>query len=155
MSTHVDMRTVQATVEMAGEDEKETELLRAALVEARGYLEGFEWCRGIDEEYFGLGVGGVVAVFLFRIEPAEGADEWLWVVCGDLPSAYLVTDRASTPTRALEVYCELMKGWVDAVRGGSPLDEVFPVAIPPTEDAARALEKRVAFLREEVIPAFQ
>jgi hypothetical protein len=45
-------------------------------------------------------VGGVVSTFLFRIDAEPNIDEWLWVVVGDLPSCYLVTDRASDGIKA-------------------------------------------------------
>lgn len=58
--------------EMRGEDEDETQLLRAQLAEARKYLLGQEWCRGIKKEYFGDGVGGIVAAFPeFRVPRAR------------------------------------------------------------------------------------
>ena len=98
-------------------------------------------------------MGGVVAVFLFRIDPAPPAEEWLWVVTGDLPSAYLVTDEAQTPAAALEGYCALMEDWATAVRSGAPLEDVFPVAAEATKENADSVVKRVNFVRNEVIPA--
>lgn len=138
--------------ELRGDDEEDTALLRASLEEATAYLRGFEWCRGIREFYFGAGVGGIVAVFLFRIEPAPGVDQWLWVVVGDLPSAYLVTDRAPDPTAALRRYCELMGDWVASVRAGKGLEAVYPVAAPATLEHAAMLEGRLELLRSTVIP---
>jgi hypothetical protein len=44
--------------------------LREMLDEAVRYVTSFGWCRLIVDSYFGLGVGGVVGVFLFRIESA-------------------------------------------------------------------------------------
>lgn len=130
-------------------------LLQAALEEAKAYIKGFPWCHSINEGLYGLGVGGVVAVFLFEITADAGVDDRLWVVCGDLPSAYLVADSAPTPCQALERYCELIDAWIIAVRRKEGLSEVFPVAAEPTEENAKALERRVAMLREDVIPAFQ
>lgn len=141
--------------EMVGEDEAETALLRDSLDEARRYLLGHSWCRSIEKEFFGLGVGGVVCVFLFEIAAAPGVDEQLWVVCGDLPSAYLMTDSASRPVDALELYCGLMNDWVLAVRGQRDIGSVFPVDAAATDENARQLETRIAFLREEVVAAYQ
>ena len=39
--------------------------------EAAVFIRGFSWCRSLKQTYFGLGVGGVVAVFLFEIEPTR------------------------------------------------------------------------------------
>lgn len=154
MSANVDMAKVVPAQRMVGEDDDETCQLRETLEEARTYLSGFGWCRGIRDEFFGLGVGGVVAVFLFCIEPAAGVDEWLWVISGDLPSAYLVIDKAKTPSRALELYCDMMEDWAKAVRSGEDVGGVFPVSAAATAENAALLERRISFLRKEVVPMF-
>jgi hypothetical protein len=136
---------------MRGEDEEDTLLLRRSLEEARDYLRRFSWCRRIREEFFGLGVGGIFAVFLFHIEPAPGADDWLWIVSGDLPPAYLVCDKARSPRDALLTYCTLMEEWIAAARTGRGLDAAFPVSAEPTGASAELLEKRIRFLRNEVL----
>ena len=109
---HVDLSRLTPVDQMRGDDDEDTALLKGMYEEAASYLRGFKWCRRIAEAYFGLGIGGVVAVFLFRIEGPPEVDQWLWVVVGDLPPAYLVTDDAPTPAVALEVYCSLMADWV-------------------------------------------
>ena len=119
--------------------------------DAKKYLAAMPWCRRIREGYFGDGVGGVVAVFLFRIEPLSDADEWVWVVNGDLPDAYFVIDRSPTASDALETYCELMSEWVEAVRSGSSLKNVFPVDAPATKEAAKSLENIIEFIRSEIL----
>ena len=154
MNSSADHVKLQPTTHMRGEDDDETSELRTMLDDARRYIQSFAWCAGIEEELFGLGIGGVVAVFLFRIRPAGAIDEWLWVIAGDLPSAYLVTDRAASPVQALEVYCELMESWIRAVRQGGNLRDVFPVAAAPTSANADLLEKRIVFLRKKTIPTF-
>lgn len=148
----VDMQTVVPIAKMKGENAEETLLLRNAFAEASSFLRAFEWCSDIKEAFFGRGIGGVVAVFLFRIEPLGSVDEWLWVVTGDLPSAYLVADDAPTPVVALELYCELMDDWVAAVRGEKSLSEVFPVVAVPTMESANMLRERLEFLRNDIIP---
>jgi hypothetical protein len=155
MSNAVNMSTVVSTHLMRGENDEETSLLRSALVEARKYLRSFKWVRAIGEEYFGLGVGGVVAVFLFRVDGDEGVDEWLWVVGGDLPSAYLVPDQATTPVEAVRVYCALMGDWAQAVRAGQGLGDVFPVAAEPSVENAALLQKRICYLRDVLLPAYE
>ena len=63
---------------MVGEDPTEIVHLRDLLGRAGGYLLSFQWCERIEEAYFGLGVGGIVAVFLFRIRSTKpDVDEWL------------------------------------------------------------------------------
>ena len=135
---------------MRGDSEEDTALLKGILSSANGYIRSFKWCKDVTEEYFGEGVGGIYAVFLFHIVPeSEGVDDWLWVVSGDLPSAYLVTDNAATPSQALDVCCDLMQSWVDAVRNSTDLGDEFPVDVAPTQANADALERRVAFLRNQ------
>jgi len=155
MIANVEESTVVPITRMKGDDEEDTELLREMLAEAKSYVRSFTWCKSIREEFYGNGVGGVVAVFLFRIEPGPGAptsDEWLWVVTGDLPPAYLVTDRAHDPHAAVEAYCGLMEEWIRSVRAGKGLDTVFPVAAEPTLETASLVERRIAFLRQDVMP---
>jgi hypothetical protein len=86
---------------MAGDDEEDSRLLQIMADDAQSYLRSFKRCKGIRETFFGDGYGGIVAVFLFRIErESADVDEWLWVVFGDVPPAYLVTDECKTPSEA-------------------------------------------------------
>jgi hypothetical protein len=78
----------------------------------------------------------------------------LWVVTGDLPPAYFVTDSAINPKEALEVYCELMEDWVKAVENDTSLDDVYPIAVPATQEYADLLNKRIKFIKEEIIPQY-
>src|ERR1700683_3971074 len=93
------VRRVMPIEHIYGEDAEDTKALRAMALDAERYILSFPWCKSVDTRYFGAGVGGVVAVFLFGILPARaGVDTWLWVVVGDLPSAYLVTDDCNIPS---------------------------------------------------------
>ncbi len=152
--TDVDMRTVTPTTNMAGEDDEETEQLRGAMREAAKFLMSFPWCHGIAESYFGLGIGGVLAVFLFRIDAPPPVNEWLWTIVGDIPPCYLVAEAASTPLAALKTYCDLMQDWAEAVREGRPLNDVVRVSAEPTQRNAAALDSRISFVRTEIIPLF-
>jgi hypothetical protein len=144
-------RVVPAT-EIAGDGAKDTVLLKEMLAEASTYLSSFHWSSQIEQSYFGLGVGGIVAVFLFRVRPSEpNVDDWLWVVVGDLPPAYLVTDEAPNPACALKMYIGLMREWVKAVHEGQPTDELIPVNVDPTEEWANQLGGRLDFLEREVL----
>ena len=84
--------------QMAGDDEEDTALLCEMAENAETFLKSFSWCLAIRESFFGAGVGKIIAVFLFRISPARpDIDEWLWVIVGDLPPAYLVTECSKDP----------------------------------------------------------
>jgi hypothetical protein len=139
-----------------GEDAEETRDLNQMVQEARGFVASFAWCQKIAECYFGFGVGGIVAIFLFRIEPrGENVDEWLWTVVGDLPPAYLVTDIAPDAANALRVYIREMQRWVGAVKNGEPVEDLIPVNVPATLINAENLERRLRFLEQELLPKFK
>lgn len=155
MTTLINYHDLVPVEDMAGEDDEETAQLRKSLEEARSYIRNHQWCHAIKRELLGLGVGGVVSVFLFELMCAPGVDDVLWVVSGDLPAAYLVTDAAPTPAAALEVYCGLMEDWIKTVQQEGDMSRAFPVLVDPTRENAEQLEKRISFLRREVIPLFQ
>jgi hypothetical protein len=140
---------------MRGDDDEDTALLLRMRHDAEAFLRSFEWYRGIKESYFGLGVGKVVAVFLYRIHAQTHVDEWHWIIVGDLPFAYLITDAAPNPIAALGVYCDLMQQWVDAVLQGSSLDTLYPVAAEATAENANLLQRRIEMLKTMIIPMFE
>jgi hypothetical protein len=137
---------------MRGEDANETTELTKALKEARAFIQSFRWCTGIKRDFFGYGIGGVLSVFLFQIERAsEDVDEWLWVITGDLPPAYIVASDNPNPACALQAYCLEMRRWVDAAKQGKEVAELIPVNASPTLDNASALEKRVRFIESAIL----
>jgi hypothetical protein len=142
--------------QLFGENEEETQLLRSMAAQAEAYLSGFAWCQSIKAKYFGAGVGQVLAVFLFNIVPSQAnADEWVWVVVGDIPPAYLVIDDCKTPSSALVAYIREMRRWIQLAMLGRTSSEVIPVNAPATAEWARKLEKRMNFLQENILPRFQ
>jgi hypothetical protein len=151
--TAVDLSRLVAIENIRGEDDQDTASLREMAGRAQSYLLSYPWCASTGDAYLGFGVGDVAAVFLFRARLKSGAEELLWVIEGDLPSAYLVTDQARTPADALETYSGLMQEWVRAVRTGADSSEVFPVDVPANGEYASMLEKRIELLRRDIIPA--
>ncbi|MGA3102543.1 MAG: hypothetical protein ABSD61_11835 [Terracidiphilus sp.] len=153
MSDSIPVSGVIPVSEMVGEDDEETVRLRELEESARGFLLQFEWCEAIREFYFGDGVGDVFGVFLARIEPAKpDIDEYLWIVVGNLPSAYLVIDDSPTPKDALEAYIEEMRKWVVLAKRGEHSPDVIPVNVPATPEWAEQLEGRLDALEKEIIP---
>ncbi len=141
---------------MKGDDAEDSRLLRIMADGAENYLRSFKWCKGIREAFFGDGYGGIVAVFLFRIDRGSSdVDEWLWVVFGDVPPAYLVTDECKTPSEALTGYIGEMSKWVALAKEGRSSSDVIPVYVPSTPENADDLAKRLTILREIVVPAFR
>ena len=138
---------------MVGDDDQDTALLRDMASDAERYLQSFRWCKGIEEAYWGGGVGKVFALFLFKIIPATAEiDEWLWVVTGDVPQAYLVLDESNSPAEAFETYLDLMTKWVDLAREGRSSPDLPPTGVPPTPESATDLAQRLNFLKTEIKP---
>lgn len=151
----LDREDFQLLADIRGDDDEDTRLLREMGAEAKAFVAGHEWCPPIRSFYLAYGIGGVVALFLvdFTEAIADSPDESLWVVVGDLPSAYFVSESADTPRAALECYCYIMDDWVAAVVNDTDLEEVYPVDAEPTAENARELQSRLDFLRTEIIPA--
>lgn len=140
--------------DLTGEDEEEAELLTRLAAEAEGYVRSFEWCPPIERTYLAFGVGGIIGLFLFRFTRpiANGEDQELWVVVGDMPPAYFVTESAPNAPEALAAYCELMEDWAQAILSGGDVSECYPIAAAPTEEHARMLLSRLDTIRRDFIP---
>ena len=150
------MTGVVPLAQMAGGDEEDLKLLKVMAAGAQNYLRSFPWCKNVREVYFGDGYGGVVAVFLFHIEPARAnVDEWLWVISCDVSPAYLVTDLCKTPAQALEGYIEEVSKWIQLAKQGRSSKDAIPVYIPATSENAADVERRIKVLREAIVPAFR
>lgn len=138
------------------EDEEERRILSHMAQQAQNYLLSFLWCTEIREAYFGGAYAGVVGVFFFRILPASPEiDEWLWVIVGDLPPAYLVIDVSRTPSQALESYILELWKWVHFAKRGHSPEEVVAVDLAPTWKNAEEVETKLKILREVIVPEFQ
>ena len=155
-ATQLPVDAVREIAALVGDDDEDTALLREMKQDAIDHLAQQAWCRRITEIYWGDGIGGVVAVFLFVFE-ADAADGSLaapaWCVVGDLPSLLLpCTGRQDTPVDVLERYCQEMERWVASVRAGEGGGGCVPVAAAPTLQHAEMLDGRIQLLREDIIP---
>lgn len=149
----IDISKLVPTKNLRGDDEEDTVLLNEMLREAKAFVSNFRWSRSIVESFVSeVAIGGVVAVFLLRIEPASPeVDAQLWVIVGDLPPAYLVTDQAPNGEAALRLYIGEMRRWVDAVKNHLELENVIPVEARPTAENADALEKRLDYIEYHIL----
>ena len=75
----------------------------------------------------------------------------VWVVVGDVPSAYLVHEPGDSWQDALREYVAEMNSWVTAVRTGTSLDDVIPVNAPPTMEYANMLASRLDFIQTRLV----
>jgi hypothetical protein len=123
--------------------------------EAVAFLEAKSWSGSIKRSYLGLAHPGIVAVFLFHIAPdQEDVDEWIWVIVGDLPPAYITCERAPNPAMALDQYMGAIEEWIAAVRDGQSVDNLIPINAPASVATADKLESRVTFLDEHILSQY-
>lgn len=126
---------------------------RDARRRARSYLESHNWVSAIKGEYLGYRLDGVIYIFLFNFVPAKpNVPSWVWVIVGDVPSAYIDCDYGKTPYLALDGYIGAMEEWVEAAREGKPVDNIIPVNAPPTSEYAEMLGGRLNFLERNILP---
>jgi hypothetical protein len=127
--------------------------LDSARVEAREYLEFFDWVLSIKGEYLGYGAEGIIYIFLFEIEPGRpDIPGWIWVIVGDVPPTYIPADDTRTPFEALDGYIGALEDWVDAARQGKSVAELIPVNVDATPANAEMLAGRLKFLDERILP---
>ncbi len=119
---------------------------------AANFIRSFAWSGELLALYEGYQEPGIIGVFLVHLRPAAAeVDEWLWIVVGDLPPAYLVADGNPTWQRAVAGYIDEMQRWVDAAKAGAPVDDLIPVNTPPTPEYAAMLESRLRTLSETLL----
>ena len=121
---------------------------------ATKYLKSYTWCEKILNCWLAKGFGYILCIFSFEIKPIQnsGADDKLWVIVGDLPSAYLDQVEYKTANEALDFYCFLMDEWVEHVRKGKSLKDCYPVNVAPTKEYADMLDTRTKLIRENFLP---
>ena len=143
---------------MTGDDDEDTSLLRGMSQDAEGYLRSFSWCKEVRGSFFGGGVGGIIAVFLFNIAPPRpDVGSWIWIIVGDIPSAYLPLEDARSPAEVFQTYLRGMSKWVELARegrNGTADDGVPPINVPATPEWAEKLDQRLNSLRLIVQPFF-
>lgn len=145
--------------EIKGDDELDTTLLREMFEDAKRYISAFSWCGTVLDCYFGGGIGGIFAVFFFRIHPSDpDVDSWIWVMVGDIPSAYLPLSDCNSPTEAFRTYIHGMTKWVELARKGqrgTTEQGVPPVNVPATPEWAERLNKKLYGLILTIKPIFE
>lgn len=129
--------------------------IRVMLGDAKAFVESKAWCSKIVTSYIGFAFPGVVAVFLFHIIPSRNdVDEWIWVIVGDLPTAYITCDKAPTPAMALNGYLGALEEWISAVKAGKSVEDLIPVNAKPTKHYADMLETRIKFIDQRILSEY-
>lgn len=142
--------------ERAGSKDEDVALIDALYVQARTYIGSFQWCHTIIEEYVGFVYLGIVAVFLFKIQPErEGVDDWVWAIVGDLPPAYITCEDSPNPASALDAYIGAMEEWVKAAANGSDVKALIPVNVEPTKENSELLGQRLKFLDNQILSGYK
>lgn len=124
-------------------------------VEAKNYLLRHKWCKSILSGWLAVYWEGVLGVFLFEIEPSgSGVDEYVWIVVGDIPPAYVDVESGENSREVLESYVAIMRDWADTVLKGESVEDCYPVEVPPTKEYADMLQNRLdlldTFISEEL-----
>jgi len=121
--------------------------------EAYSYLKRQTWCKKVEDGWLAEGWGYILSVFLFRIEPSsEAVDDYVWIVVGDIPPAYIDIESAQTVDDVLKSYVLIMRDWTHAVLNNLPLNESFPVSVEPSEKFANMLNSRLDLIESEILP---
>lgn len=115
------------------------------------YLERQTWCKEIETGWLAEGWGYMVGVFLFKIIPINtDVDDYVWIVVGDIPPAYIDIGAKSVPD-VLDSYISIMKDWVDCAINNLPVDECFPISVPPTKEYAEMLNSRIHLIKKVIL----
>lgn len=117
------------------------------------FLGGFRWAERTGNVWVGDSIPGVLGLFLVELNPAaEDIDQYIWVIVGDIPPAYISSEFAKSPKEALEGYIAEMAAWVEAVEKGESVDDLIPVSGAPTQANAAALRSRLSFIESRILP---
>jgi hypothetical protein len=132
---------------------QEEEGCDALVLKVNEFLDKFKWASGRKNLWVADCIPGVLGIFLVELDPqGRDIDQYIWVVVGDLPPAYLSSEYAKSPKDALDGYIGEMMAWVEAVENGNPTDELIPNNGALTLANARALRSRLEFLGHKVLP---
>ncbi|MEO0567885.1 MAG: hypothetical protein AAF066_09140 [Pseudomonadota bacterium] len=122
------------------------------LEKAKEYLAEFRWVLSIDESYLGGFFPEIVGIFLLKVTPKlMGIDDYVWVIVGDVPTAYITVEDCPNPATALDGYIGAVQEWVDAVLNAKTTNGVIPI-LPETPENALLLKRRLNYLRSEILP---
>ena len=156
MEVHPDLSKVTEFTAIDHDITEDIAEIRALHDEAKSFLLSHKWCKEIKRSYVGFVHPGIIGVFLFNFSPARNdVDEWVWVIVGDVPPAYITCERLQNPAAALNGYIGAMEEWVEAVKVGKSVTGLIPVNVPPTANFSERLKKRLKFLDERILSQYK
>ena len=152
----IDFTKVIPISKMKGDSAQETEELKQYLKEAEEEINFYTWHDDIVESYFGMGVAGIFAIFLFKVATnREDVDEFSWVIVGDLPPIYITCECAPNPACALDGYIGAMEEWAEAAVANKSVGNLVPVNVDATPENGKLLQSRLKFLDENILVNYQ
>ncbi len=123
--------------------------------EAKEYLKSYQFCKSVNECYFGAGFEYMSMFFMVISTDFEEVPKETWVMIGDGPPAILDAESCVTSTDALEAYIELCREWVEAVKKGKSTEGLMPITyrdsmrkVEESLEFANMLTKRLEFLNK-------
>ena len=115
------------------------------------YLMSHNWCDSIEDGWLAVSWGYILCVFLFKIKSSvPEVDDYIWIVNGDIPTAYIDIESAKNPQEVLESYIFLMNDWIEEVELGNSTEDCYPIEVPPTKEFATNLKSRINFIEKEI-----
>ncbi len=117
------------------------------------YIETRKWCKKLLRVWLNTNWDDYFAVFYMNIIPDKPTTpEYIWIVIGDLPSAYIYSGYCKDAYEVMKGYVFEMQKWVDRVMNDIPLDEtIIPVNVPPEKYWAQKLHNRLEIIREDIL----
>ena len=120
---------------------------------AKRYLSDMSWCVKLNQGWLAYALGYIIGVYLIHFQPnRDDIPEYVWVVIGDIPPAYLDVEYCPDWLAAVDGYIVEMQEWVDRVLNRLPIDHtVISVNVPPEEEWAESLGSRLKFIQKHII----
>lgn len=99
----------------------------------------------------------MIGVFFFHVLPSKSnIPEYVWVIVGDIPPAYIDVDFCHSGREAIKGYvCELQE-WVNRVMNDLAIDDsIMPVNIPPEKNWAMNLQRRLNIINNDILNLYE
>ncbi|MEN0052501.1 MAG: hypothetical protein AAGC65_02480 [Mucilaginibacter sp.] len=120
--------------------------------EAENYLLDFKWCEEIKNSFLYTNLGKVFCIFLFEIVNTQSsADNFLWVVVGDIPPMYLDVFGPRTTKEVVEDYVNLAEDWINNIKAAKSVESCYPFNVEPNIEFAMLLEHKVSFMKKTLM----